>query len=129
MPRSLGFGIMIPALVAMTACGSSPPPPPTPQAESAPQLQPAPAPVSVAPVSTSPLPPPPSPSELVPPPPPGSSDLNWQPGHWRWTGNGDHPWLWVSGGYVQRPPDHTQWVVGQWQPVADGWTWVEGHWE
>ncbi len=99
------------------AVETPPPPPPTQIAQ-----------IAATPPLLSPKPPPPSPEEIVPPPPAGSRSATWQPGHWRWTGSAGNEWEWLGGHYVDRPPDRTAWVVGQWQSVPDGWVWIEGHW-
>jgi hypothetical protein len=79
-------------------------------------------------VITSPSPPPAPPQELVPPPPQGGP-TTWQPGHWRYTGDRNDQWAWVGGSYVAAPADRNTWVVGQWQHQANGWVWLEGHWQ
>jgi hypothetical protein len=77
----------------------------------------------------SPAPPPPAHSELVPPPPQGASNVAWQPGHWRYTGQIANPWVWQQGVYVQVPPGQTVWTPGRWvNRPGTGWVWVEGHW-
>ena len=67
-------------------------------------------------------------SELVPPPPPSSAPTIWQPGHWRYRGIGGNPWTRRPGQYVGVPPGATAWVPGQWQQQGNGWVWREGHW-
>ena len=69
--------------------------------------------------------PPPLRVEGIPPPPSGA--YIWRPGHWNWTGYGNH-YLWVRGEYVYHQPGWHQWVHGRWVPENGNWVWVPGHW-
>ena len=50
----------------------------------------------------------------------------WTRGYWRWSGT---DYVWVSGGWVERPRLGAVWVEGQWMRRPGGWVWVAGHWQ
>ena len=56
---------------------------------------------------------------------PGSQFV-WTRGYWRWTGT---DYVWVPGGWVERPRARATWVEGQWLRRPGGWVWVAGHWQ
>ncbi len=78
--------LVLPAMLALAGCESSPPP--TTQIV---VQQPA---MTIVP--SAPTPPPPPMSEVVPPPPASSSQTIWQPGHWSYTGISSNPWNWET---------------------------------
>jgi len=67
---------------------------------------------------------PPPPRYEVIPAPPGPVYV-WQPGHWRWNGNG---YYWVPGHYVSRPYAGAGWVPDHWAASGGGWVFVAGRW-
>jgi YXWGXW repeat-containing protein len=72
-----------------------------------------------------PMPPPPPRYEVVPPPPRPAETLAWRPGHWHWNGR---EYVWVHGGYMERPRPAATWDPGHWDDRGGRWVWVDGHW-
>jgi hypothetical protein len=73
-------------------------------------------------------PPPPVPppmAETIPKPPVSPVPLNWQPGHWDWTGSA---YVWVPGQYVSTEGHSNQWLPGFWERTQSGWAWHPAHW-
>jgi hypothetical protein len=48
--------------------------------------------------------------------------VQWQPGHWSWSGG---TWVWIPGQYAPRPQPGSVWVPGQWVQQSNG---SPGHW-
>lgn len=86
------------------------------------------SPVTFMATEVAPSPPPPPHAALVPPPPRGAPEV-WQPGHWRYAGGPNKPWIWASGHYVAPPAGENTWVPGRWAQQPNGqWQWVSGYW-
>lgn len=119
MPRSAAVVAVLPGLLLLGGCVTTPAPQPASQL-----IVQSPAPQAVI----IPAPPPPN-AELVPPPPQGAGTVVWQPGHWRYTGIAGSEWVWVRGQYTPPPYGMSTWQPGRWtQSPSGGWLWVEGHW-
>jgi WXXGXW repeat (2 copies) len=84
----------------------------------------APRPVVVGEV-VAPLAPPPPRVEVVPPPPRPVETVEWRPGHWHWDGRA---YVWIPGGYVERPHRAARWEPGHWVERPRGWVWLPGGW-
>ena len=72
--------------------------------------------------------PPPVPAPLVetmPKPPVSAEQLQWQPGHWNWTGNG---YAWQAGEYVPAAGHVPLFQPGYWGQTPSGWVWQPPHW-
>jgi hypothetical protein len=67
--------------------------------------------------------PPPARVEVIPPRP--GERFIWDPGHWRWGGNG---YVWEPGHYIEGRGPGFVWVPGHWAARNGGWFWIEGHW-
>lgn len=52
----------------------------------------------------------------------------WQKGHWQWNGS----WVWVKGGWIQRPVGGGVYVPGHWRIShhhPHHWVWEESYWK
>jgi len=78
-----------------------------------------------APVAYIPRPPPAEVVEVMPAPPDPRPIWAWQKGHWRWDGR---EYVWYPGHWVERPRHVAEWVPPHWEPHANGWFMIEGHW-
>jgi hypothetical protein len=47
----------------------------------------------------------------------------WTRGYWRWNGA---DYVWVPGGWVERPRPAAVWVAGHWVRRPGGWIWIYG---
>jgi len=66
-------------------------------------------------------------AEIISPQVAVANAMDWQPGHWEYTG---YSRTYIPGQYVPRPQGGSYWVPGRWQQLSsdEPYTWVAGHW-
>jgi hypothetical protein len=72
--------------------------------------------------------PPPVPAPLIetmPNPPVSGERLQWQPGHWNWSGSG---YVWQPGEYVPATGHGPLFQPGYWAQTPTGWVWQPARW-
>lgn len=74
--------------------------------------------------------PPPAMVETVPPKPYGPDDgyFVWNPGHYHWSSSSTGGYVWLPGGFVERPYQGSVWTNGAWTLTDGSWGWTPGYW-
>jgi hypothetical protein len=76
--------------------------------------------------------PPPAMVETIPPKPAGPDDgyFVWNPGHYHWSSTSSpiQTYVWLPGGFVERPYQGSVWTNGNWTQTDGTWGWTPGYW-